>query len=137
MTKYIEKYPSKEFSDHIGIDFLYKDWVVYPLLTCKSLIRYGDKRIDKLFNKLLLDNPDLNCINITNSHDKFNVLMGCISKFSLDDIKYFTENYSNIVEYNINTTNEISKIEVLTNTSCQWVLSPITISKLNKILNIK
>lgn len=136
----IESYPSYEFYQHTGIEGLYTEWTIpNEVLENNNFIidgRYLCRKpitskvvnlIEASYTLIVDSNKDLGSIKVSSYIDKHSVVYGAISKFNYNDIKLFTENYDDILKYNIECRDKYILIETLYGIWPQWVMSPETL----------
>lgn len=126
-----ERYPSREFYLKTNIEGLYTDWNIDLEIFIYRFLFYYNIRysfISNIIYKICIKkNPILLNIVCINSDRRANVLWGVLSKFNYDDIKFFVENFDNIIEYNMK--NRILKDSLTKKYGIfpEWVLSPETL----------
>lgn len=140
-----ERYYSKEASKKLKLKWLYQDYNVsekeFHTFIKKYSTVYGNynwnpsmKDIESVYKKLVKDNPIIKDIKITKKYkydSYFNLWAGMISKFNIDDIKYFLKypRFLNRPEKNILNQR---KLEKHLNINFCWILSPKTIYRLTR-----
>ena len=140
-----ERYYSKEASKKLKLKWLYQDYKVNEKEFHAFIKKYSTpngnynwnpsiKEIESIYEKLVKDNPIVKEIKIVKKYRYdlyFNLWAGMISKFNVDDIKYFLKypRYLNKPEKNM--INQC-KLEAQLNVDFQWILSPKTIYKLTR-----
>ncbi len=139
-----ETFPAKEFSIHTGIEGLSQEWIISNLVLEGShtilkyyrsilndiFLKYNKRRIEKkanyIYQLLIKDNEDLKNIKAPTYVDKINVVEGAISKFNFNDIKFFTENYNSIIDYNLENESKYELIKKQYGVYPEWIISPDT-----------
>jgi hypothetical protein len=142
----VESYPAEEFSIHTGIEGLSQEWNIsndvlkgshttlkyYGSFLSDIFPKYNKRRIEKKTEQtyflLIKDNEELKNIKAPTHIDKSNVVSGAISKFNFNDIKFFTENYDSIQEYNSRNKYKYELIKNKYGMYPEWVMSPETIN---------
>ena len=148
-----ETFPSEEFGIATGMDWIFKDWkmpgdpdeIGYYIEKWSDELenkKTADKASDNLIGlyKTILElNPELKGLGEPKSWD--NILDFCrgpLSKFNLDDIKFYAElPWNDKVMYNRKNQPIMDEIHKITGTQVQWVMSPTTIERVKKELKMK
>ncbi len=138
-----ESFPSQEFSEHTGLEWLYVQWKL-PMDADELgfMLRGANfKTVSKLFKSILKLNPQLKLFNdVKSKMAMYHICMGALSRFNIDDIAFFSypNDRSNIIAYNYSNRFLKKKIENKTNfkQGIQWVMSPITLDRVIKELEI-
>ena len=130
---------SQTIKEYENYSIMLDDYEMYPAEIVSNLSNlkiYTDWKLSKMglrTRDINDDSPEINLLdkslqNIKNQRD---VLCGCVSKFNLDDIKYFCEvSYSNR-----NMTERQNELEKKVNYSFGWVLSEPTLIKIENHVN--
>lgn len=90
------KFPSKDWSERLGIT-LHNSWGLTNQQFLQDKLLEDPGRIthstfvDKFYNWLTTNNPELKNITVKHYIDKYNIVLGCISQFNFHDIKYFVD----------------------------------------------
>ncbi len=136
---YRHAYPSKEFADKTRVKNIYTEWKInffipylyelqYYCCFSSSIITYIMYRI------MISDNKQLGLIKANTARLKLNVIVGAISKYTFEDIKYFVENYDSIISYNMNCIPKYEQIERKFGIRAEWVMSPETLSYVHGLI---
>ncbi len=136
----VESYPSYEFYKKTGIEGLYTEWnipnealennnfIVDGRYLCEDIISPKIEILIEASYMMIIDsNKELSSIKASSFIDKHNVVYGAISKFNYSDIKFFTENYDNILEYNKGCRDKYKLIEKMYGIRPQWIMSTETL----------
>lgn len=145
---HIEKCASENFGKHTGMDWIYKNWELpikdkgeagYYIATWYDTIlnskgkkdqKNVEKSVDNIldfYKKLIQLNPELGKIEIPSLMQLYDVCLGAISKFNLEDITFYTNmDWDDRLKYNRDHRSDINMIEKKAGISCFWVLSPKT-----------
>lgn len=149
-----EKFPSEDFGKATGMEWIYTEWKIPD---DGSIDEFG-KKINKLYDELdnkrtaasaaagMLDmynmflriNPDMtNFGKPTSWLNIYDFINGVISKFNVDDIKYYANmDWPDRAKYNLYNRPIIDQIEKKAGHSTEWVMSPTTIKRVKKELGI-
>jgi len=123
-TNLSQKY---KFPDNLTDDEVWKIYV-----DCKDNDNYD--KFDNILNKLDYSYFPYNGIELLSDDDKCSILLGMASGFNYDDIIWYT--IDKMPHYkNKEVNDELKKIPHIER-KIEWVLSPKTLKKLKKQLNI-
>lgn len=139
-----QEFPSLEFAQQTGIDFVTTDWKL-P----KDVNEFADELHDafdtdnfdmlkSMYAEVINLNPQLKNIKLKTYGDLYGLIYGAISKFNYDDIKFFIEQGENRIRYNLNADTQDRRANIMMKykvNSLQWVLSPTTLQKLEEYDN--
>lgn len=150
---YDQIFPSEDFGKDTGMDWIYKDWKL-PVdankagemidkwsddLDVKAKAKKAGEELIAFYQYLIHANPELKDLGEPKSW--LNILdfcYGVISKFIIDDIKFYANlDWPDKVKYNMGKKELMNKIEKKTKSSIGWVMSPTTIERVKKELDIK
>ena len=133
-----ETFPSMEFAKQTGMDWLYTDWILPD--TPDNLaytLRNKPTKAFEIYAELVKLNPTL--ANIPVCDRVYDVVLGAISKFILDDIKFYVScTNRKLMTYNLITNKwRVDRIEKITEAGLQWVASPQTMDRIEAELHSK
>ena len=136
MSKYQEKFPSQEFAETVDKDGLEWLWTEWKIPKMKISFNSTIKKAKSYLEEVIKLNPELSVIKAETVVEIVQIYAGVLSKFNLEDIKFFTENHTNIEDYNFheNFDNWI-EIQKIAKFDIGWIMSPITVEKLKKQLS--
>jgi hypothetical protein len=151
-----EIFPSENFGKDIGMDWIYKEWKLPG-----TPDEIADK-LEKLFDGLDTKNPKktqeesanglmslyLDLLELNPEMEKFgkpvswmeinDIISGMVSKFNFDDIKFYSKlGWDDKMAYNMKNRANYDAIMNASQKTTGWVLSPTTIARVKKELNIK
>jgi hypothetical protein len=139
-----QRYPSEEFDQKYRTHFS-KKWNLPKGIDenklgalVDNLIKNNTKKsadiFFNLFSQVILLNPELKEINIFSGHDASTLIYGIASRFNLDDIKFFIEDwlpsFGSSLRGDVNYRNMRDRIATQYNLDLNWVPSPITLEKI-------
>jgi hypothetical protein len=139
-------FPSKEFGLKSGLDWVYVDWKIPGDCdelgrTFRRWLKNQDHGfITDLFETILMMNPELEALGKTKDKKVlYHFCYGVVSKFNIDDIKFFSYNVEQgvISKYNSSTHDLRDRIGKKVGMGhLGWCISPTTFDRIVKELKI-
>jgi len=148
-----QTFPSKEFSLHTKIQGLYTDWIMPNGLTpdeaAEVVLRWNMAEPDTdeeknaeiilqaFYNSLITENPMLYRIEATTVGQVYDICMGAISKFTVEDIEFFAlQSKPELIAFNRGNNKLKDKIEEKCGMFPQWILCPHNLQRVKTLLRI-
>lgn len=151
-----ERFPSEDFGKDLGMDWIYTDWklpdsadnVAFKLSELfdgldnknpKKKQEESAKGLIQLYHELLELNPEMEKFGEPESWMQINdIISGMVSKFNFDDIDFYSNlDWNGKLAYNVKNRKNYDAIMNASQKTTGWVLSPTTITRVKKELNIK
>lgn len=131
--------PSHYWGKRLGIPELFETYdkilgdrhAEYQTLISRKFV--GDENVDRLYNELVEEYPQLRTVPLLNDIDKYHVVFGCISKFNHHDIYYFVTVQPNDRPEALMTRREALQ-HVVGDYHFEWVLSAYSIELMEQKL---
>ncbi len=149
----VQRFPSKRFAEHVGLKNLHTEWNLPPKSTPNSIGIICDRwclspegseveheaevKMVTIYLKILELNPPIKVINASTVRNVYDIVMGIVSKFTIDDIKFFMNlSREELVTYNMSNRKRSESIESICGMHAGWVCNPETMIKIEKHLGL-